>query len=303
MRAYLYLIMATACWGLNFHLAKYMLGSSSALEAGLWRYLFGVGVLLLVSYRHLPRWSDLKRQWKPIFLIGMVGLFIFNYLFFTGMQYTTAVNASLIVGLNPATTLVLSSLILGIRITRRKALGIAVAFVGVVYLVLKGNLTDLSQVRLSTGDFWIIGANVAFALHHVWVKKYSGKLHNRTFTLLTNSVCLLGFLAVIPFEGVGDFGTYPSLYWLAALGMGGLGTALAYIVWNQGLATVGAPQAGIFMNFVTFFAAAFALFFGESLYLYHLVSGMLIVAGMLVMQSDKATASAPESVREATSPQ
>jgi drug/metabolite transporter (DMT)-like permease len=287
MRAILYLLMATTCWGLNFHLAKVMLATSSAMEAGLWRYIFGVTVLLLVSYRHLPTWRDIRDNAKPLLLIGGIGLFVFNFLFFTGMQYTTAVNASLIVGLNPATTLVLASLILGIRISRRQTLGILLAFVGVIYLVLKGNLSDISQMNISTGDIWIFAANVAFALHHVWVKKYAGKLHNQTFTFLTNAVCLAGFVLVMPFQGIGSIGDYPGLYWLAALGMGGLGTALAYMVWNLGIAKVGAPQAGIFMNFVPMSAALFALMFGESLHLYHLISGLLVVSGMIIMQGIK----------------
>jgi drug/metabolite transporter (DMT)-like permease len=158
---------------------------------------------------------------------------------------------------------------------------------GVTFLVLKGNVTDLSQVQISTGDLWIFAANVAFALHHVWVKKYAGKLNNRTFTFLTNAVCLLGFVLVIPFQGVGSVTDYPGLYWLAALGMGGLGTALAYIVWNLGIAKVGAPQAGIFMNFVPVSAAIFAVIFGESLHLYHLISGLLVVSGMVIMQGVK----------------
>lgn len=287
MPAILYLLMATTCWGLNFHLAKLMLGTSSAMEAGLWRYVFGVSVLLVVTWRYLPTWQDIRNNLKPLLLIGGIGLFVFNFLFFTGMQYTTAVNASLIVGLNPATTLILASFVLGLPISRRQALGIAIAFLGVVFLVLKGNLTDLSAVEISVGDLWIFAANVAFALHHVWVKKYAGQLNNRTFTFLTNSVCLLGFLLVMPFQGVGAVGDYPGLYWLAALGMGGLGTALAYIVWNLGIAKVGAPQAGIFMNFVPMAAAVFAVIFGESLHLYHLWSGLLVGSGMVIMQGVK----------------
>ncbi len=287
MPAILYLLMATTCWGLNFHLAKLMLSSSSAIEAGLWRYLFGVSVLLIVTARYLPTWQDIRSNLKPLLLIGGIGLFVFNFLFFTGMQYTTAINASLIVGLNPATTLILSSFILGLRISGRQALGIVIAFLGVTLLVLKGNISDLSAVQISVGDLWIFAANIVFALHHVWVKKYAGKLNNRTFTFLTNAVCLLGFVLVIPFQGVGEATEYPAIYWLAAMGMGALGTALAYIVWNLGIAKVSAPKAGIFMNFVPMSAAIFAVIFGESLYLYHLISGLLVISGMVIMQGGK----------------
>lgn len=284
MKYWFFLTFATVSWGLNFHLAKVMLDDSSALEAGLWRYMFGVGVLLFFLWGDWPKWSVLKSEWRALLLVGFIGLFGFNYFFFVGLSKTSAINAALIAGLNPASTLLLSKYILKTSITKAQVAGIVMALFGVAFLILKGRIFSLLHLQLNEGDAWILLANIIFALHNVWVKQHSGRLSNRHFTFLTNFFCLLGFVVLIPFLRIGPITTYPPEYWGAAIGMGGVGTALAYYFWNRGIAHLGAPQAGVFMNLVPLSAALFALLFGETIRFYHIISGLVIICGVVIMQ-------------------
>lgn len=284
MKYWLYLIFASIAWGLNFHMAKMMLQSTNALEAGLWRYVFGVGVLVFFLRGDWPKWSVIKKQSYPLLLIGFVGLFGFNYCLFVGLTKTTAINAALIAGLTPALTLIASRFILKIRISKPQVLGILLALFGVIVLILKGKFSALWKLEFTEGDAWILLGNSIFALHNVWVKQYGDRMSNRHFTFLTNLICLLGFVLLFPFLEFGAFNNYPNSFWLAAFGMGGIGTALAYYFWNQGIAKVGAPQAGIFLNIIPFAAALFALLFGEKIHWYHLISGVVIITGVIIMQ-------------------
>lgn len=261
-----------------------MLQHAHFLEAGFWRYFFGVLVLLFLTYRDFPKFSTFKTHQRGLFLVGLIGLFGFNFLFFLGMQFTTAVNAALIISLNPALTLLFSFLILKTELKKQHILGILLAFMGVLYLLSKGDFSSLQNIQFSKGDMLIFIANAVFALHHVWVKKYAFNISNRQFTLLTNVLCLLCFILFLPFIPTGNLTTYPSNFWLAALGIGALGTALAFFFWNSGVQKIGANQAGIFMNIVPLSAAFLAIFFGESLYYYHLWSALLILGGLGVMR-------------------
>jgi drug/metabolite transporter (DMT)-like permease len=284
MKYWLYLIFASVAWGLNFHLAKMMLQSTNALEAGMWRYIFGVAVLSFFLWNDWPKWSGIRQHYKPLLLIGLVGLFGFNYCLFIGLTKTTAINAALIAGLTPALTLIASRIILKIAITKAQVLGIVLALFGVMVLILKGRISALFNLEFTEGDAWILLGNSIFALHNVWVRQYSGRMSNRHFTFLTNLICLLGFILILPLLEFGSIREYPTNFWLAAFGMGGIGTALAYFFWNKGIAKVGAPQAGIFLNIIPFAAALFALLFGERIHLYHLASGMIIISGVIIMQ-------------------
>lgn len=282
----LFFLMATIFWGLNFHLAKVMLAQVSFVEAGFWRYLMGVGFLVLIQLKSRERWSlaVIIRAPKGILLVGLIGLFAFNLLFFLGLKYTSALNAALLVSLNPALTVLFAAALLGDTINRGQQLGMLVAILGVVYLLSRGDPSRLLELEWALGDLLILGANLVFALQNVWVKQYGAQYGNAIFTLATNALCLLGFVALLPVVGMKALTIGDHRFWLAVLGIGILGTALAYFFWNEGIKRMGPNLAGLFMNVVPLAAAFFALFFGERLEIYHFISGVVIITGVVFFQ-------------------
>ncbi len=285
------LLGAATFWGLNFHEAKIMLRHVNFIEAGFWRYLFGVGFLFLVQIRFLKDLSfqEIKKGWKGIVLVGFVGIFGFNVFFFWGLLYTSALNAALIIGLTPATTLLASHWILKTPIYNRQKIGIAIAFAGVVYLLSKGRPDQLLQLKWSIGDLLILVANLLFALQNVWIKQYAAAHSNLVFTFVTNVVCFLGFVLLLPILGMNTPPIDTVDFWLSALGMGLLGTCLAYLFWNRGVQQLGAANAGLFINAVPLAAAIFAVFFGERLEWYHAISGAMILLGLFYVQRSGAS--------------
>lgn len=282
---FVYVSLAAIFWGLNFHLGKVMMHSCSAVEAGFWRYALGVLALLIFSLNSLPDLKTIRSSFKATFLVGFVGLFSFNYFFFVGLSGTSALNASLIMGLNPALTLLLSHFLLGFVILRSHWVGIVLALLGVAFLLVEGDISQLVAFQLSRGDMWILLANVAFAFYHVWVKIHSHEISNGQFTLLTNIYCLLGFVLILPlYGGTGPVSSYPTSFWMASLGMGIFGTAVAYYLWNMGIQQLGSARTGIFINVAPLSTGLFALFFGESIEMYHLISGILVISGIVIMQ-------------------
>ncbi|OUR97654.1 hypothetical protein A9Q86_15690 [Flavobacteriales bacterium 33_180_T64] len=282
MKATLYLILATIFLELNFHLAKIILKEVGFIEAGFWRFLFGVGTLVLLGLNKIPNLQLIAKNIKGISLTGFIGLFGFNIFFFLGLMNSSAVNAALIVSLNPALTILFSHKILKTSIKKKQLLGIVIAFIGVTYVILNGKITNFNNLQFNYGDILILIANVFFALHHVWVKKYGTTISNLNFTLLTSTCCLIGFLVLLPISGMTLVTTHTYGYWMAVFGIGCLGTALAYFLWQKGVQITGADKAGIYMNIVPLSAAVLAIFFGESLHTYHLIGGLLIIIGMLI---------------------
>lgn len=284
MKHVLFLLMATATWGLNFFLAKIMMESSTAIQAGFWRYCMAVLLLLPLLWRRLPKWKGILHQSKLLLLVGIVGIFGFNYFFFLGLATTSAINAALIMSLNPALTLLLARMLWQQKITRAQAIGVLLAFLGVVVLLTQGKPWAITNLQMGRGDGYMWAANFAFAIYHLGVKQYRGSMDNLHFTFFTTLICCLCFFVIIQPYPVGELGTYPARFWYAAIGMGGPGTALAYFSWNHGAAGLGVGRAPIYMNTVPLFTSLFALLFGATLYWHHLWSGLLIIAGLLVIQ-------------------
>lgn len=284
MKSVTALIFATIFWGLNFHFAKLMLEESSFMEAEIYRYAFGVAFLLFFALPSLKKNTNFSQtSFKGIFLVCFIGLFGFNMLFFSGMQFTSPLNAALIVSLNPITTILFSSVILKTKIYWYHIIGASISLIGVLVLLYKGELQNLQGVKFNLGDLLIFGANIAFALHHVWVKKYKGSMPNLQFTGLTNLICLLG-LMVVSLLVHSEIQLNHSLnYWLWAIGIGVFGTGLAYILWNKGISEIGADKGGIFMNIVPLATAIGSLFLGMEIFSYHLISGGIIISGILLV--------------------
>lgn len=284
MKATLYLIFSACMWGLNFHLLQIMLSSVHFMEAGFWRYLFAVITLALFIRKPFAKWSLLREQLTGLLIVGILGLFCFNLLLFWGLRYTSAINASLIMSLNPVVTLLLSRFFLKSRISYYQFLGALVGMTGVVYLLSKGKLSGLSLSYFSKGDMLIVLAMILAAFYHIWVKKYAANISNRQFTFFTNLVCLLSFIIIIPLFVEPHPLNYSSGFWIASIIFGVLGTALTYIFWNKALGMVRATKAGVFMNIVPLSTAIITVLLGKELAAYHIASGGLIVLGLAISQ-------------------
>lgn len=82
MEATLYLISATILLRLNFYLAKIILIEVNFIEASFWRFLFAVGILVLLGSKTLPDIKQIIENIKSSSLRGFIGLFGFNMFFF-----------------------------------------------------------------------------------------------------------------------------------------------------------------------------------------------------------------------------
>jgi drug/metabolite transporter (DMT)-like permease len=287
MKAYFYLTIAAFLWGFNFHLLKRMFSEVSYMEAGFWRYLFCIIFLAMILFRSPPVLKQIKKNIAGILLVGFAGLFCFNVLLFLGLRNSTALNASLIMSLSPVFTLLLSSVFLKNKISRRQISGTGLSIAGVIYLLSKGNICAITSINISGGEFLILAACIISAFYHIWVKKYSADMQGQHFTLLTNIVCLLAFSVVVPFVLNSQKSSYSDAFWITAVASGVLGTAVTYLLWNRGVMIAGAADAGMFLNLVPLSAAVISLFTGEKITTVHFLAGVIILSGVLLAGSRK----------------
>ena len=220
-------------------------------------------------------------------LIGVLGLFGFNLFFFLGMVNSPAINGALIINITPILTLLLSRIILKTPLQSKQMLGVGISLFGVVFLITKGELANLTQLSFSGSDLLLLGASLSFAFQNIWFKQYGQKIPNRAFSFLTNLLCLICFVMVLPFSSVESSGPLSTGYWGSALGIGLLGTSVAYYFWNQGIHLTSANQASIFGNLIPLSTAIFSILLGERLFSYHWISGVIIILGVIVLQAKK----------------
>ena len=251
--------------------------------AAFWRFFFAVLGLLVLAWRVFPSRAALANRLTGMLLVGFVGVFGFIFCFTQGLNATSEMNGALFVALSPAISLVLAAIIQGHKIQWKEIVGIILAFVGVVYLLTQGDVAVLLQLSFNAGDLYFIAAAIFFAVQNVLIKKYMGDMNGVFFTLFTNTCCLLGFTGLL-FAEPGFQLDFPPVFWIAAIGMGLPGTALAYYGWNKGVQQIGPARAPVFLNIIPGMVALFAVPFGAELHAHHLISLLIIVAGVLVIQ-------------------
>ncbi|HAA10789.1 MAG TPA: hypothetical protein DCE41_03470 [Cytophagales bacterium] len=285
MKSILSLFVAAIFWGLNFHFIKFMFEESAYAEAGVWRYALATLTMVVMSVGAMRKWKISQVPWKGVLLVGAIGLLGFNLAVYVGMQYTSALNASLIMSLNPVTTILFSSLILKTEARWYHFLGAAISFVGVLLLISQGQLLSLQSLRFNKGDLLVFVGNLVFAFYHIGVKQFKKDTPNLQFTAYTNFVCMLGFMLIIPLTPAEIRLNHSAEYWTWALLLAVVGTAISFMLWNYGVTQIGADRAGIFMNVVPLATAISALFFGLEVQAYHLYSGLTIIMGIVLTQA------------------
>ncbi len=281
--------LAVLCWLLSagvYIAAKAVISEMPPWALCFWRVFIACLILLPVTHRHWSAMIGLIRQrWLSLLIIGGLGLSITQGLIYMGLNYTTAINAGLIIALMPVMTMVLARFLLNEPVGTWQFIGSIIAFVGMAIIVTRGDLWALLRLDLNVGDLFVVGAAMAFALYTVLLRKAKYELPG-----LPLLVVLLGagVVAATPFytwELMHDERTALSTkgFW-ALIYTAGPGGALMYYLFNLSVQALGASRAGVFLYLQTVFVAILAYFLlGEHLLSYHLIGALFILVGVLVV--------------------
>jgi drug/metabolite transporter (DMT)-like permease len=249
------------------------------------RWFLASLVLLPIALPHLKRqWSLVRANIVPLSLAAFFGIALFAVVLFNGLRHTSAVNTGVISASEPLWIALVAWVLLRERLSRMQVIGIVVGAAGMVVIASRGELEGLAKLDINIGDLLIIAAVVIWALYSVLIQKLSTGLHPVTVLMAT---ALLGSIFHLPFYGWEIAGGHDlSLDWptLLAIGYGTIfGSLVAFGAWNLGIALIGANAAGIFLYLIPMFTIGLAaVFLGESLELFHIAGGAIIVAGIVL---------------------
>src|SRR6202012_5138772 len=116
--------------------------------------------------KHLVRdWSAIRGRLGVMIIISIIGISIFNTLQYWSLEYTTALNTLLLQSAGPLFVAVWSLILLGVRLTRAQAGGIALSLIGVLVILLHGDLMALTGIEFNKGDVIFTVAMVIFGLY------------------------------------------------------------------------------------------------------------------------------------------
>ncbi len=249
------------------------------------RWAFALAIMLPFCWQHFQRgWPLIRRHWRWIVPVSMLGAGIGNVLTYIGLKYTTAINGAFLNSFVPIMIILLLRVFLDIRLGRVQLLGVAVSFVGVIVLMIRGNLEILLSLRLNPGDLILLCSLLLWSVYTIMLRGRPAQLHPMAL-LLVIAAMAVGVLT--PFaltEFALGHRLDPSLDTIGALAFVGLFSSfLAYVLYNRGVEQAGAHIAGLYTHLMPVYGMLLAmLFLDERLRLFHAVGFVLILTGIWI---------------------
>jgi drug/metabolite transporter (DMT)-like permease len=283
--AYTLLVLTVFFWAGNWVIARAMQGHMSPIAMAFWRWLAAFALLLpFVVKPIVTEWRVIRRSWKIIALLGVIGVSGFNTLSYTGLKYTTATNGVLLNAVIPILVIAIGVAFLREPLGSRQATGVVISFAGVLMIISQGELETLRQLRLNPGDLWVLSAMLCWATYTVCLRWRPRELSSTAFTGALIAIGVAVLLPVFAWDYEMGQRTQWSPRTLGAVAYWAVfPSVLAYFFWNAGVARVGAERASAFLYLMPVFGALLsALFLGETLLWYHYAGALLIFSGIFI---------------------
>ena|SRR5690606_22399185 len=251
-----------------------------ALSLARWVIAFVI-LLPWVRGRLREEWPKLKAQ-LPSILFMVTFMIVGSTFSVIAVYYTTATNAVLVNAAQPTTTALLAWLIAGTRLTSGQRIGIVCAFVGIVVMVARADLSVLLALELNIGDLFMLLAVLGWSAYAVLLSRREYAPDGVVLMLIiaaTGSVLLLPAYA-IEAAFVGPF-TLTAEVGAAMVYLAVFPTLLATFGWTLAVRAIGPNRAAIFVNLIPVSGAVLAMvFLGERLFAYHFVGAAFVAAGI-----------------------
>jgi drug/metabolite transporter (DMT)-like permease len=287
------LLLTPALWSVNYLVARLAPGEIAPHMLALCRWALAAKVLGMFAYPELreKRHLILKKAWHYL-VLGALGMWVCGAWVYIGARSTSATNIALIYSLSPAFIVLCASLWLHEKLQRIQWAGIALAFAGLIHVVIKGQWGDLLAVRFVAGDLWILACAFAWAGYALLMKKWPtdfSPMARLVLTAIGGCIVLLPFTVVEAFSGLSLTQTlwgWKSFALIAASGL--LPGALAYWAYSTAQKALGAARTAMALYMGPLYGALLGwAVLGERIAMYHAVGAALILPGLYLASMNK----------------
>ena len=284
-------VLATLIWSGNFIIARGVIKTIQPVTLAFYRWLTASIIILPFAWKYFIAEIKVVKE-RPFFflLVAITGVSIFNTFVYVAGHYSSAINM-VILGTcsSPVMSVILSGIFLKEKIPPLRIGGMIVCIAGVLLLLSKGDIQNLLAFRFTKGDWWILAAALSFAIYNTTVKKKPGTMHPLNFLF---TIFLLGTILLLPFyiwELKKEGGIEINAANISAIIYLGLGASvICFYIWNKAIAALGAGRTALFGNLIPVFTSIEAvLLLNEKITLIHIISFILVVAGLVIANLKK----------------
>lgn len=282
----LFIILTVIFWGISFISTKIILKELPPSSIAFFRQIIALvpltaALFITKSFQKIP-----IRHFLLIAASGFFGIVLYFVFENTGIKYTTASNASIIVAAVPVFTLISEILFFKMRPNFRVLLCIITSIVGVYMVISVNGRMDFTSSTLY-GNLLVIGAMGCWVVYTI-MNKGLGKQY--TTLVLIFYQTLAGAILFIPFT-VAEIPQWRVLSFTSLLHLIYLGvfcSALSYFMYVYASKRLGAAISSAFLNLIPVVSvAAGILVLDETLTLLQMLGMITIIASLYVISKNE----------------
>jgi len=289
IRAYGLLAATVLSWSIGIVIARGVHQEIPPVGLSFWRWTIATFILLPFVWSEVIKNLSLVK--KHLRFFWMQGIFMTGggMLLFVAVNFTTAINVTLVNATQPILTVLISWIFVRDRMSKLQALGILSALAGVTIMIVKADLSILLSLKFNVGDLIGLGATIFYALYAVNLRnmpKDFGVFPALFVILVLGSITLLPFYVA---ETLYIRSTVFSLKLvLSVLVLALVVSILSLAMWNTGNARVGHNRAAIFVNLFPVYSAILAIIFlDENLYFFHVLGALFVCGGICLVVRER----------------
>ena len=274
-------------WAGNAIVGRLAVGSIAPMTLNAARWL--IAGLLIAPFAWRPLCAHravVRRHWLVLTMLGVCGMGSYNALQYLALTTSTPTNVTLIAASAPVFTIVLGALFFREPLGAWRVGGAVVSIAGVAVVLLRGDASRLVSLTFVPGDLFMLAAAAMWSLY-TWILRvrrpdlppivllFAQILFGSAFCIACSLIEWLGF-------GIESHFDSPRA-WLVLAYVAVFPSIVGYLLWDRGVARVGAAIPIFFANLTPLFAGLLsAALLSEAPHGYHAVGLVLIVAGIVL---------------------
>ena len=277
--------LTAAFWAGNFVIGRAVTAGTVPPFTLAWARWAGASLVILPFA--LPYlWRDRRAigaRLGFLFVLGAMGAGLFNTLQYVALQSMTAVTGSVINSAGPVLIALACWMILGERPRIVQFLGIVLSLAGVLYVVARGDFTQLPSLGQSIGELLMLLGLIMWGVYTA-LMRFRPVTHALSFAAVTYLVAALVNTPLMLWEQAARPPLELAPPMLMAIAYVAIFPGLlAYLFFNLAVESIGGTRASAFFHLTPLFTALLAtVFLDEPWQLYHAAGFALILAGVWI---------------------
>tara|TARA_B100001093_G_scaffold501618_1_gene553510 strand:- start:1653 stop:2486 length:834 start_codon:yes stop_codon:yes gene_type:complete len=253
------------------------------ISLAFWRWLTVFIILLPFFFNEIfKKKNQFNKEFWKLFFLGTMGCGVCGAFPFIAGMSTTMANMGIIYTSSPIFIIILSVMFFNDKINLSRIFGLFLCLVGVLTIISKGKLELLLNFKFTSGDLWMVGAAVGWAVYSIFLINWKSNFSLMArFTL----IAFFGAISLLPFyiiEEIYYFNTIFNsnfIFWIlfAAIFPG----IIAFTLYTRVQKYVGASLAGFTLYIFSIYSAIYGiLLFDETLLNFHYFGASFVFAGV-----------------------